>query len=97
MSVSLKILLKSFQVVHADLTLKAQVANGQYDWSIIIGLVTLFMIMFSNVMFVAALLPGELGHVLILIPFLVPVMVQSLTTSPLTSPSFGYLPKLPTL
>lgn len=62
-----------------------------------IGLVTLFMTMFVNVMLVAALLPGELAQVLIRIPFVVPEMVQSLTTSPLTSPSFGYFPKLPTL
>ena len=55
------------------------------------------MTMFSKVMLVAALWPGESGHVLILMPFIVPVMLQSLTTRPLTSPSFGYLPKLPTL
>lgn len=71
--------------------------NGQYAWSIMIGLVTLFITMFSKVMLVAALSPGELGHVLILMPFMVPVMLQSLTTRPFTSPSFGYLPKLPTL
>lgn len=79
------------------ITLVAQDVNGQYVWSIMMGLVTLFMMMFVNVMLVAALLPGELAHVLILIPFVVPEMVQSLTTSPLTSPSFGYFPKLPTL
>ena len=55
------------------------------------------MVMFSNVMFVAELLPGEFGHVLILIPLAVPVRLQFLTTNPLTSPSFRYLPKLPTL
>jgi hypothetical protein len=53
--------------------------------------------MFSNVILVAALLPGELAHVFILMPFMVPDMAQSLTTSPLTSPSSSYLPKLPTL
>lgn len=79
------------------ITLEAQDENGQYNWSIMIGLVTLFMTMFVNVMLVAALLPGELAQVLIRIPFVVPEMVQSLTTSPLTSPSFGYFPKLPTL
>lgn len=62
-----------------------------------IGLATPFMLMFLNVMFVAELLPGEFCHVLILIPFVVPEMVLSLTTSPLTSPSSRYLPKLPTL
>lgn len=79
------------------LTSEAQVVNGQYAWSIMIGLVTLFMTMFSKVMLVAALSPGESGHVLILMPFMVPVMLQSLTTRPFTSPSFGYFPKLPTL
>lgn len=62
-----------------------------------IGLVTLFIIIFSKVMLVAALRPGELAQVLILIPFVVPLILQSFTTSPLTSFSFGYLPKLPTL
>lgn len=61
------------------------------------GFVTLFMMMFWNVMLVASLLSGESAHVLILIPFVVPVMMLSLTKSPLTSFSLGYFPKLPTL
>lgn len=77
--------------------MEVQEVKGQYVWSIIMGLVTLFMTVFSNVILVAALLPGELAHVLILMPFVVPLMVQSLTKSPLTSLSFRYLPKLPTL
>lgn len=48
-------------------------------------------------MLVAELRPGESAQVLILIPFVVPLILQSLTTSPFTSFSFGYLPKLPTL
>ena len=55
------------------------------------------MMMFSNVMLVASLLFGESAHVLILTPFVVPIMMLSLTRSPFTSFSFGYLPKLPTL
>lgn len=83
--------------LYLKLTMEVQDVKGQYVWSIIMGLVTLFMTMFSNVILVTALLPGEFSHVLILMPFVVPVMVQSLTKSPLTSPSFRYLPKLPTL
>lgn len=48
-------------------------------------------------MLVAVLLLGESRQVLIRMPFVVPLIVQSLTTKPLTSPSFGYLPKLPTI
>lgn len=84
-------------VVVAFCTLEVQDANGQYSWSIMIGLDTLFMMMLSNVILVAALLPGEFAHVLIRMPFVVPVIVQSFTTSPRTSCSFGYFPKLPTL
>lgn len=56
------------------ITLEEQDEEGQYDWSIMIGLLTLFMTIFANVMLVAALLPGELAHVLILMPFVVPFM-----------------------
>lgn len=80
-----------------DGDLEEQEAKGQYVWSIMMGLSTFFITMFSNVMFEAAVTVGEFSHVLIRIPFIVPVMVLSLTKSPFTSASSGYLPKLPTL
>lgn len=91
-------ILQKCRFCHLDtLTFGVQDVNGQYAWSIMIGLVTLYMSMFSNVILVAALLPGEWAHVLILMQSVVPFMVQSLTTSPLTSASSLYLPRLPAL
>ena len=44
-----------------------------------------------------AALGGDPGHDLIQIPFSVPIKVQLFTIMHLTSSSFGYLPRLPTL
>ena len=44
-----------------------------------------------------ALLGADPGQVLILMPFSVPIIVQFVTVTPLTSNSSGNLPRLPTL
>lgn len=61
-----------------------------------IGYFTLSMKMLLKSM-PAALLGPDAGHVLILIPFVVPTIVQFLTLTPVTSSSFGSFPRLPTL
>ena len=61
-----------------------------------IGLPTLFMVIPSKCISDAE--PGvEAGQVLILTPFVVPVMVQSLTKIPDTGSSAFHFPRLPTL
>lgn len=70
--------------------------EGQYSWSMIMGFETLIIEISSNVKS-AALLALAPGQVFTLMPLSVPLTVQFLTVIPLTSFSFGYLPRLPIL
>lgn len=54
------------------------------------------MMRLSNTIAEARLAP-DAANVLILAPFVVPIKVQFVTRTPLTSISFGNLPRLPTL
>jgi hypothetical protein len=74
-----------------------QFAKGQYIWSMMMGLLTLVIRMFWKVTFETTVLTGEFSHVFMRTPFVVPVMLLSLTKSPLTSFSYAYLPRLPML
>jgi hypothetical protein len=67
-----------------------------YFWSIIMGFLTESIIISSKIM-PEARLGGDPGQVLILTPFVVSFRVQWDTKIPLTSCSWGYLPRLPTL
>ena len=70
---------------------------GQYPWSTMTGLPTLFMVIPLKVIPSALPAEGEAGHVLILTPFIVLVKVQSRTLMRATGCSLKYLPRLPML
>ena len=70
--------------------------QGQYSWSIKIGLPTFSIVMSSKCKSEAV--PGcESGQVLIRTPFWVFLRVQPLIFTPWTGSSFGYFPRLPML
>lgn len=73
-----------------------QLPEGQYSWSMKMGLETLIIKMSSNVISLAWL-GGDEGHVLIRTPFSAPLTVQLWTLILLTSSSFLTFPKLPIL
>lgn len=71
--------------------------QGQYSWSIITGLLTLTITIFSKCKWDAIEITEVPSHVLILTPLFVLFNVQFLTIRPRTGSSLGYFPKLPTL
>ena len=69
---------------------------GQYSWSMIMGLPTLFIAISSKC--ISKAVPWwEAGHVFTLTPFWVLVKVQFLTLMPTTGSSLEYFPRLPML
>ena len=71
--------------------------QGQYSWSMRIGLLTLWRIIFSKWIPEAVVEQAAEGHVLILTPLSVFLRVQFTTLTPVTSSSCPYNPRLPIL